>query len=49
MWFNDDLNPFLEAVREAILAAGYNPQRVDDIEHNDDINDKIIATIRLGL
>jgi len=46
MWFNDELNTFLEVVREGILDAGYNPQRVDDIEHNEDINDKIIASIR---
>jgi hypothetical protein len=46
MRFDNIMDPFLEIVRQAVLDARYNPLRVDDIEHNIDINDEIIAAIR---
>lgn len=46
MWFNDDLDPFLEVISQAVLDAGYEPLRIDNKEHNNDINDEIIASIR---
>ena len=47
MWFTDDMQQIYEKViSQAIIDAGYLPHRVDQREHNDKIDDEIIAQIR---
>ena len=47
MWFNEDLTPaYEEGFQVGILNAGYNPVRVDRVEHTNRIDDAIIAHIR---
>jgi hypothetical protein len=47
MWFSEEVRPvWLEAIEPAILAAGYRPVRIDRVEHNNKIDDEIIAAIR---
>lgn len=47
MWFHDDLNAaFSEGIAPALKDAGYTAVRVDRVQHNDKIDDKIIAEIR---
>lgn len=47
MWFAPEMNRiYEEAIHPAIMAAGYNPIRVDQHEHNNDITDELIALIR---
>jgi nucleoside 2-deoxyribosyltransferase len=47
MSFDDSLNAlWLEAMIPAVDAAGYLPRRVDKVEHNDRIDDRIMAEIR---
>lgn len=47
MWFSKDMQIIYDDVISiAILEAGYSPHRVDQREHNDKIDDEIIAQIR---
>jgi nucleoside 2-deoxyribosyltransferase len=47
MWFDDSIVPIYdEVIAKAILDAGYRPHRVDRREHNEKIDDEIIAQIR---
>jgi hypothetical protein len=47
MWFKPDMNSaFNEGIVPALEACGYKPIRIDREEHNDKIDDQIIATIR---
>jgi len=46
MWFDDSMNNTWIAIENGIRDAGYNPFRVDQKEHNNDITDEIIAGIR---
>jgi hypothetical protein len=47
MRFTDELRPaFQQGFEPALLATGYQPLRVDLIQHNDKIDDRIIAEIR---
>lgn len=47
MWFGKDMHTVYEkAIAPAIEECGYVPVRVDNIEHNNDITDEIIAGIR---
>ena len=47
MWFSEDMEQIYNSVMsEAIINAGYAPHRVDQREHNDKIDDEIIAQIR---
>ena len=47
MWFNDDLFPvWTNAIEPAIRNAGYAPKRIDRVEHNNRIDDEIVAMIR---
>ncbi|MEX0339636.1 MAG: hypothetical protein AB3N11_11420, partial [Arenibacterium sp.] len=47
MWFSEKVSEFYsEAVKPAIEAAGYTAMRIDDHQHNDKIDDQIIAEIR---
>lgn len=47
MWFTDALTPaYTDGLEKAVRLAGYKPVRVDEIEHIDKIDDRIIAEIR---
>ena len=46
MWFNESVNDARLAIEKGISAAGYKPFRVDQKEHNNKIDDEIIAGIR---
>jgi nucleoside 2-deoxyribosyltransferase len=47
MWFDDEVLPLWEmAIEPGIDAAGYEPLRLDRHEHNNRIDDEIIASIR---
>ena len=47
MWFDEALTPFYREVIElGVRACGYEPLRLDDKEHNNNIHDEIIASIR---
>ncbi|MCF6328148.1 MAG: hypothetical protein L3J21_12820, partial [Devosiaceae bacterium] len=47
MWFNDSMKDVYEnSLMPAIKDCGYDPVRVDGIEHNGKIDDRIIAEIR---
>lgn len=47
MWFDSSMKEaWTHGFEPAILAAGYDPVRVDGIEHTDKIDDRIIAEIR---
>ena len=47
MWFSDEVRPlFDEVIEPAIREAGYEPLRIDSKEHNNKIDDEIVASIR---
>lgn len=47
MWFHDSLNEVYEqAIEPAIREAGYEPRIIRKVEHNNKIDDEIIAEIR---
>ena len=47
MWFDSSMNNVYEkGIRPAIEEAGYEPVRIDNVEHTDRIEDAIIAEIR---
>lgn len=47
MWFDDSLKRIYDdVISRAILDAGYRPHKVDQREHNNKIDDEIIAQIR---
>ena len=47
MWFDDSMNDaFVEGIEPGISDAGYKPVRIDRKEHNNKIDDEIIAEIR---
>lgn len=47
MWFDEKMNVIYDQIiANGILDAGYKPHRVDQKEHNDKIDDEIIAQIR---
>lgn len=47
MWFSEDLREaYDKGFAKAIWAAGYDPVRIDRIEHADKIDDAIVAEIR---
>ena len=47
MWFSGQMEPvYKTAIEPAIQAAGYDAMQMAFLEHNDDINDRIIAEIR---
>ena len=49
MWFDEDLKSAYEiGFQVDILNAGYDPVRVDRVEHANRINDEIIAHIRVA-
>ncbi len=47
MWFDDSMNEaYKDGLEPAVRACGYDPVRVDGIEHNGKIDDRIIAEIK---
>ena len=47
MWFDIEMLPtWKDAISPAIYAAGYDPKRIDVHQHNNKIDDEIIAMIR---
>ena len=47
MWFDDEVSStWYEAIQPAILAAGYKAIRIDGVQHNNKIDDEILAAIR---
>jgi hypothetical protein len=49
MWFHKDMDVACsEGFKTALEKAGYNPIRIDFVEHNKKINDEIIAQIRVS-
>ena len=47
MWFDDELNDaYQDGFQAGILDAGYDPIRVDKIEHINRIDDEIISQIK---
>jgi hypothetical protein len=46
MWFEKELDPVHLAIESAVRNAGYDPKRIDRVEHNNRIDDEIIAWIR---
>jgi nucleoside 2-deoxyribosyltransferase len=47
MWFKDELLPvWAQGIEPAIRDAGYDPQRIDRVHHNNKIDDEIVAMIR---
>jgi nucleoside 2-deoxyribosyltransferase/Zn ribbon nucleic-acid-binding protein len=47
MWFNDEVKSlWTGCIKPAILSAGYEPLRIDGKQHNNKIDDEIIASIR---
>lgn len=46
MWFDDSMNDVWTAIDKAIKGAGYAPLRIDQKQHNNKIDDEIIAAIR---
>lgn len=45
MWFSPTLDPFAEALKQAISLAGYDPRVVKDEPHNDYIMNKVLNLI----
>jgi hypothetical protein len=46
MWFDQSMNDAWLAIDKGIRAAGYEPLRIDQKQHNNKIDDEIIAAIR---
>ncbi len=47
MWFDPSVERlWTDVIERAIRDAGYRPVRIDKVEHNEDINDEMIAAIR---
>jgi hypothetical protein len=46
MWFDDSVNGAWTAIAQGVRAARYDPLRIDKKEHNNKIDDEIIAGIR---
>jgi hypothetical protein len=46
MWFDESMNGAWFAIEKGIRAAGYEPLRIDQKQHNNKIDDEIIAAIR---
>ena len=47
MSFAPELKPlYMQGIRPALKETGYNPLRVDDIQHNDKVDDRIVAELR---
>ena len=45
MWMDKSMDKVHKSIRIVIKKAGYKPRRIDDITHNDKIDDKILSEI----
>ena len=47
MWFADEMTlAFTDGIEPALRATGYRALRIDRVEHNDKVDDRIVAAIR---
>lgn len=47
MWFGDEMSAaFADGFAPALEQTGYRPVRIDRVEHNDKVDDRIVAAIR---
>ncbi|MAU60930.1 MAG: hypothetical protein CMI62_09415 [Parvibaculum sp.] len=46
MWFSEETLAVRNAIKNGILNAGYTPRVIDELHHNNKIDDEIIAEIR---
>ncbi len=46
MWFDKSVDPAHAAIEAGIRSSGYEPLRIDRKEHNNKIDDEIVAGIR---
>lgn len=46
MWFDSSMDSASEAIHEAISNCGFDPKRIDIVQHNNKICDQIIAEIK---
>jgi len=46
MWFDPSMDTARDAIEAGVKSAGYDPLRVDKLEHNNKIDDEILAAIR---
>jgi hypothetical protein len=46
MWFDESMNDAYAAIEAALIDTGWQPHRIDRVEHNGKIDDRIIADIR---
>ena len=46
MWFDPSQDIAKDAIKSAVLGAGYNPIRIDEVQHVNKIDDEIVARIR---
>ena len=46
MWFDESMNDAWKAIDQGIRSAGYEPLRIDQKQHNNKIDDEIVAAIR---
>jgi len=46
MWFDESMNEARLAIEKGIRVAGYEPLRIDQKQHNNKIDDEIVAAIR---
>ena len=47
MWFADEMKPvYDDGIAPAVKDAGFEPKRIDNVEHNNKIDDEIAAEIR---
>jgi hypothetical protein len=45
MWFDKKVAKTRDSIKQAIINAGYTPIIIDEVDHNDDVTDKIISHI----
>ncbi|WP_273184202.1 hypothetical protein [Hyphomonas adhaerens] len=49
MWFHQSMNDaYLQGIDPAVRDCGYLPERIDNVEHNNKIDDEIISRIRMS-
>lgn len=47
MWFDESVTPvWTDAIEPGVRAAGFDPKRIDNVEHNNRIDEEILAWIR---
>lgn len=47
MWFDEEMkSPYENSIKAAIIECGFEPIKIDNVEHNNDITDEIIVGIK---